>query len=223
LLIARLMLLVALAQPSPPPAEANLAFQRGKAAFDAGSFEAAITEFAVAYRLHASVTVLYNLALAHDAAGHGAESLALFRRLLADLPGAAPAEAARVRRFETLIHARIRELERAAGGPADAGAGASPRDAGSEAGRDRGAEMDATPPVARARALTPDPARAEPPGSVAAGLAPGVPAPPAAAGRARWLWVALGVAAATAVVATILIAGRNDCPRTELGCTRTTH
>lgn len=193
-----------------PSADATAAFQRGTEAYKAGAFEAAVSEFSAAYTRFPSLTVLFNLALAHDKAGHSGEALARFRQVEREFADAPPNDVARVAPFRDLIHARIRELEGAVAAGADGGtetAGAAPDGGVSVVPR----RFDARTAIAASAQIETSPTNA-PAVQKAASPAPGQ--------TRRWWWIAAGILLVGAATTTVVLMNRSSCdPKdTRLGC-----
>lgn len=93
LLIATIVVFAStIARASTPPdkdvVEAREHYKRGTSAFELGSYEEAIREYAAAYRLRDDPALLYNLGQANRLGNHPAEALRFFRLFLMKVPGA---------------------------------------------------------------------------------------------------------------------------------------
>src|SRR5215471_19233726 len=77
--------------------DARALYARGKAAYDAGDYQGALSQFSRAYALHPTPALLFNMAQASrlSGAGHCAEALELYERYLEQDP--APENPAEVR------------------------------------------------------------------------------------------------------------------------------
>ncbi len=74
------------AQADDPPADALVAFERGRSAYEAGRFDEAATEFERCFALSGEPDVLYNLANAYERLRRDVDALAAYRRFLAMRP-----------------------------------------------------------------------------------------------------------------------------------------
>ncbi len=80
--------LVAKSEPADVPSQARALASRGRAAFNAGDYNAAILAFADAFALAPSQALLFDLAQAHRHVGHCEIAAALYRRYLEGGPDA---------------------------------------------------------------------------------------------------------------------------------------
>ncbi len=122
--LALILGIAALTLPRPALAqeadteEARAAFTAGQAAYSAGRFSQALTDFQRAYELTNEPDLLYNIATVHDRLRHDAEALEAYRRYLAARPDSedrANVEA----RIAVLEEAVARASAEAAAEPAD--------------------------------------------------------------------------------------------------------
>ncbi len=85
------------AQPSSVDEQARTSFEAGKAAYDEGQYEAALTHFQRSYELSQKPQLQYNLGLAYDRLRRDGEALEAFEAYLAFDPNAERAAEVRAR------------------------------------------------------------------------------------------------------------------------------
>lgn len=181
----------AAATPADRDAEARALYQAGRASYDAGRYQDALSYFQRSYELSGRPQLLYNIAQAADRQRMDVTTLAALRAYLKALPDAA-------NRVE--VQNRIRAIEAAMAVDDDAAAADGPAKADEpETGDDTQPATTAAP----AAALAPDQAAS---GDADGGLL-----------SKWWFWAGAGVLTAGAVGVAIAASGGDSEPRAPIG------
>lgn len=224
MLTLKIALLAALMAAAPEArSDANLAFQRGRAAFKAGAFEQAIGEFSSAFQLFPSLKVLYNLGLAYDGAGRKRDALDAWRKVDRELETASPEDRETLAERIDAVRARCLELQQELTlheGREAASAAAAPTPlppAAQNLAQAPAAPLLRLPVPPPGPNNKPETSLLRPP-SLALG-APAVRAPAQGSAWPRWWVIALGAAAAAATATAVVVWTNGRCPgRGDLGC-----
>jgi tetratricopeptide (TPR) repeat protein len=198
--------------------EGRRQYKRGEALLQAGDLRAALAAFEAGYVAAPRPGFLLNIANCHRKLGELGKARQHYRRFLDEAPRAHPARAEAVEYLRAIEEIAADGVALEPEPPAR-----QPPPAAAPAAR------PAPPPVAAARpaspvavAAPPAPAPVVPASAAAVDLraGPRAPAAPprATPSRAPWIWAAVGVVAASAVLGIVWARGRGDGCGAALGC-----